>query len=102
MTLFDDQFNRALEIYQESGPRRRIAVQTRWKQAFPDAQTTDLIEWERAFREIERFAYDLAVQVLNKELSEDSARRRIAEQFPQLSRARAMTAFGQASYSAWK
>jgi len=102
MTLFDDRFNHALEIFQEFGPRRRIPVQERWREAFPEAAARDLVEWERAFREIEAFAYDLAVQIRDQGLSEDAAQRRIAEQFPRLSRERVVRTLSQAHYFAMK
>jgi len=100
MTLFDDRFNHALEIFQEFGPRRRIPVQERWREAFPEAAARDFVEWERAFREIEAFAYDLAVQVRDQGLGESAAVRRIAEQFPRMSRERVMKTFSQARYFA--
>lgn len=100
MELTDEQFNRALEIFQQFGPLRRISVQERWREAFPDAGPEDMREWETSFGEVESFAYGVAEQVRDHGLEEDLARRQIAEQFPRLSRDRVAHTYNQARYFA--
>jgi len=98
MTLTDKQFNAALEMFQEFGPRRRIPVQERWAEAFPDATAEDFGAWQVACREIEDYAYGVAEQVRDERLDEHTAVRQISERFPRLSRERVEHTFSQAMY----
>jgi hypothetical protein len=96
--LTDDQFNKALEIFQEFGPRRRIPVHERWAEVFRTATVEDFQEWQSACRDIEAFALRVALQVRDNLLDKDSAIRQISEQFPRLSRDRVGHAYSQAIY----
>jgi hypothetical protein len=98
MNLTDDQFNKALEIFQEFGPRRRIPVQKRWAEVFSTATVEDFEEWQLVFRDIEAFALKAALQVRDRLLDGDSAIRQIAERFPRLSRDRVSHTYSQAVY----
>ena len=98
MKLTDDQFNKALEIFQEFGPNRRIPVQQRWAEVFRAATSEDFQEWQSAFRDIEAFALRVALQVRDNLLDEDSAIRQVSEQFPRLSRDRVGHTYSQAMY----
>jgi hypothetical protein len=96
--LTDAGLNRALEIFQEFGPRRAIPVEGRWAEAFPKSGAEDHKEWKRLFEEIESFAYDLAEQVRDHRLDRDEAKRQIAERFPRLSSDRVGHTYSQAMY----
>jgi hypothetical protein len=98
MKISDDQFNKALEIFQEFGPRRRIPVHRRWAEVFPTATDEDFQEWQSRCRDIEAFALRVALQVRDKHLDKDSAIRQISEQFPSLSRDRVGHTYSQAMY----
>ena len=98
MELNDDQFNNALEIFQEFGPRRRIPVQERWAEVFRDATIEDFQRWRSVCREIESFALGVAVQVRDSLLDKDTAIRQIGERFPRLSRDRVGHTYSQAMY----
>jgi ribosomal 50S subunit-associated protein YjgA (DUF615 family) len=98
MNLTDDQFNKALEIFQEFGPRRRIPVQKRWSEVFRTATIEDFEEWQLVFRDIEAFALKAALQVRDRLLDGDSAIRQISERFPRLSRDRVSHTYSQAVY----
>jgi hypothetical protein len=102
MKLNDEQFNKALEIFQEFGPRMRIPVHQRWQEAFPDVAPNDMPEWETIFGEIEEFAYGVAEQVRDNGLDEGIAVHRIAERFPRLSDDRVKHTYNQARYFAMK
>jgi hypothetical protein len=98
--LTNEQFNRALEIYQEFGPRRRIPIHQRWQEAFPQAAPDEMKDWERAFRDIEKFAHSVAEQVRDHGLDERAAAEQISEQFPRLTPDRVATTYNQARYIA--
>jgi len=98
MKLTDDQFNNALEIFQEFGPRRRIPVHERWSEVFRTATVEDFQEWESACREIEAFALGVALQVRDRVLEKDTAIRQLSERFPRLSRDRVGHTYSQAMY----
>jgi hypothetical protein len=102
MKLTNEQFNKALEIFQESGPRRRTPVHERWAKVFRDATPDDFREWERACREIEDFAYGVAEQVRDHGLDKDKAIHQISERFPRLSRDRVGHTYSQAMYFSMK
>jgi hypothetical protein len=98
MTLTDHQFNNALEIFQDFGPRRRIPVHERWAEVFRAATSEDFQAWQAACRDIEAFALRVALQVRDNLLDTDSAMRQISEQFPHLSRDRVGHTYSQAIY----
>ena len=100
MQLTDDEFNKALEIFQEFGPRMRIPIHQRWREVFPEVATDDMRQWEAAFRELEDFAYQVAVQVRDHGLDEGTAAQRIAERYPRLTPKRVATIYNQARYVA--
>jgi hypothetical protein len=102
MTLSDDQFNKAFEIFQEFGLRRRIPIYQRWQQAFPEAGLDDMCDWEKEFKDIEGFAYGTAEKVRDDGLDEPSAMHQIALRFPQLSADRVLTTYNQARYFAMR
>ena len=102
MRLSDAEFNKALEIFQEFGPRRCVPVRERWTEAFPNATREDFAEWEALCREIEHFAYGLAEQVLDSRLEQGCAIRQIGEKFPRSSRDRVAHTYSQPMYLAMK
>jgi hypothetical protein len=73
MTLSDDQFNKAFEIFQEFGLRRRLPIYQRWQEAFPEAGLDDMRDWEKEFKDIEGFAHETAEKVRDDGLDEPSA-----------------------------
>jgi hypothetical protein len=94
--------DRALQIFQEFGPDRAIPVQTRWRVAFPDVATEQLLEWEFLFRELEQFAYGLGEQVLNGDIGSREAAAMISKRYPQLSWQHVNHTLSQAVYFASK
>jgi hypothetical protein len=98
MKISDDQFNEALEIFQEFGPRRGIPILQRWSEIFPSATSEDFQEWQSRCREVEAFALRIALLVRDNRLDKDSAIRQISERFPSLSRDRVGHTYSQAMY----
>jgi len=98
MKLTDDQFNKALDIFQEFGPRWCIPVHERWAEIFRAATSEDFQTWPFARRDIEAFALSSALQVRYNLLDKDSAICQIAGQFPRLSRERVGHTYSRAMY----
>lgn len=63
MKITPDQFNRAFAEFQVFGPRRRISIEKRWREIFPDADFEELFNLKSQFERIEEFALKLAEQV---------------------------------------
>jgi hypothetical protein len=94
-------YNKALEIFQQFGPRHLVPIHQRWLEEFPHAGRDDMHGWEKLFRGVEEFAYDVAEQVRDNPLDEHTAVSQISERFPRLSCDRAAT-YNQARYFSMK
>lgn len=98
----ENDIDRALQIFQQFGPDRAIPIQKRWRDAFPNVPTEQLLEWETIFRELEHFAYGLGEQVLNGDIGSREASAMISKRFPQLSWEHVDHTLSQAVYYASK
>ena len=102
MPFTDAELNRALAEWQEFGPRRRIPVEQRWPELFPQASPDDFAEARLRCQEIESFAVDLAGQVLKNRLSAHEAFRTLCRQYPHLTEESLDRTWSQAMYFASK
>ena len=102
MNFTDEQFDRAFAEFQEFGPRRRIRVEERWQEGFPEVPIEELSALRARCEEIESFAVGLACQVRDEQMSDDAARRRLAEKYPSLTSIRLDRTWSQAMYFSMK
>jgi hypothetical protein len=102
MNITPKQFNRALEEFQQFGPRRRIRVEDRWREILPDISPDDFPNLKQQCGEIESFAFGLAEQVRDKKLSDVIAKQQLAQRFTILDQGRLDHTWSQAMYFALK
>jgi hypothetical protein len=100
--LSDADFDRAFDEWQEFGPRRGIPVEERWRKLLPHASPDALADAQQRCKEIEAAAWKLAEQALAGTISEQEGQRRLAAQYPYLTRNRVSRTWVQAMYFASK
>jgi len=102
MEITDDQFDRAFAEFQEFGPRRGIRVEDRWREVLFDVEWRDFPALRARCEEIESFAVGLADQVRDGQMTDDVARRQLAQTYPFLTPARLARTWSQAMYFSMK
>lgn len=102
MSFTAEQFDKAFAELQEFGPRRRISIEQRWRETLPEIDPQEFTVLRSLCKEIEDFAYDLAVQIWDKKLSDELARKQLAQKFPSLTPERLSRTWSQAMYFASK
>jgi len=77
-------FNKVMKTYLEWGPQRRIPIETRWREQFPEATDAEINFWTARCKEIESYAYERAQEVLDGKRDQREASEMIGKQFPEL------------------
>ena len=98
MLTSDKDRNKALSIHQEFGPVRATSFYERLRKVYSDLSPSDSNVIEAWCNQVEHFAYDLAEQVRDKQLSQKDALLKISEQFPELDKKRVDKTYSQAMY----
>ena len=98
MSFTDEQFDRAFAEFQEFGPSRRIPVEQRWRDGLRDVDPDEYSALRARCEEIESFAVGLAEQVRDSHMTDEAARRQLAETYPFLTRERLARTWSQAMY----
>jgi hypothetical protein len=102
MNLRPEEFNKAFAEFQRFGPRRRIPVEERWREILPDVDPDEFAGLQARCKEIEAFALTLAEQVRDKKLSEEIARKQLAQKYPFLEQGLLDPTWSQAMYFSFK
>ncbi len=97
--MIDDRVNDVLAIFQELGPRRRIAVDIRWAEAFPGSTHEQMCRWIELCHQIESFAILIAERVRAKHLDKATAIQELADKFPFLNSDRIAHTYSQAMFA---
>jgi hypothetical protein len=82
MDITNNQFDRAFAEFQEFGPRRGIRVEDRWREILFDVNWVDFPALRARCEEIESFAFGLAEQVRDGQMTDEVARRQLAQTYP--------------------
>ena len=102
MRITPEQFGKAFEEFQKFGPHRRIPVQERWREILPEISSSQSTELLALCEGIEAFALILAEQVRDEKLSDENARKRLAQKYPFLNHRQSDHAWSQALYFSFK
>lgn len=102
MSITPEQFDRAFAEFQLFGPRRCFPIEERWREVLPDVESSELVTLRAQCEKIEALAFDLAEQVINKQIHEEAARLLIMQQYPFLTRERLDQTWSQAMHFALK
>lgn len=100
MEITNDQFDRAFAEFQEFGPRRGIRVEDRWREILFDVEWRDFPALRERCEEIESFALGLAELVRDEQMSDEAARRQLAQTYPFLTPERLARTWSQAMHFA--
>lgn len=100
--LSDADFDRAFGEWQEFGPQRMVPIEERWRKLLPHAASADFAAAQARCKEIEDAAWKLAEQALAGAISEREGQRRLARQYPYLTKSRVSRTWTQAMYFASK
>jgi hypothetical protein len=98
MTTDRDTFNKALRVFQEFGPQRRIPRDERLRAEFPSFQESDIHELIEQFRKVEDDALTIAEHVKDGVISQPAGLERLKALHPILSQELAASSFSQAMY----
>lgn len=98
MSISDEQFNRAFAEFQSFGPARRIPIEERWRKILPDINPSEFGALHAQCKEIESLALKLAEEVRDNALSDEDARKHLAQKYPFLSADRLGHVWSQAVY----
>jgi hypothetical protein len=102
MNITPEQFDKAFAEFQQFGPRRRIPVEERWREILPDVDPNEFTGLQAQCKEIEAFALTLAEQVRDKKLSDEIARKQLAQKYPFLKQGLLDHTWSQAMYFSFK
>jgi hypothetical protein len=102
MEISKDQFDRAFAEFQETGPRREIRIEDRWREIMFDVHWRDYAAIRERCEQIEGFAFGLAKQVRDQQKTNDQARDELAQAYPFLTSERLARTWSQAMSFAMK
>ena len=98
MSFDDDTFNKALRVFQEFGPLRRLPRAQRLSEEFPSLSGREICDLIERFKKIEEAVYAFAEEARDGQISDAAGKAKLKAECPMLSDELVSTTFGQAMY----
>ena len=98
MSFTQEHFDKAWAEFRQLGPRRRIPLEKRWQEILPEVKASEYAALHAQCKELESFSAGLARRVGEKELSDDAAKKQIAQKYPSLTQEQIKSVWSYAIY----